>query len=425
MPGVEPSLHEHHASDVIVIGTRRATRALLLGGLGAILAAQLWGFGPSAFVFFVFWLPMSTRSPAHPLGSGVLRIAGRRLSLEGTSRQRELELARVAEGWVRSGALRHEAIVRLADDRLLVGTFVDERSARDFLTSAGVARGTRRVRLSDHCLGSKGIGRTVQTVLHSLLRAGAPLLVAGLVIGVLAMVFPPLRGALGGLLALGALARVAAVMFLLLVAVALANLAFVPSVQLGLDGLVLRSLGLRRFIPYREVRTVHQAIDGVLLELEDGNTLLLPMTSSSHLLKGSAGPTARDADELVMLRETLCDQLAERIERAHVAPDPQLVRLVAQGRVHTEHYRAPGLSFDAVAELLESPAATPEQRLDAARALAAQGDPTLHRKIRVTAEQCVDSELATELERIAEPGTVPRAAHTEASLDEHRRRARV
>jgi hypothetical protein len=391
---------------------------------------------------------MSTRLPVRALGSRVvLRVVGstaagsqsaagggrkgtgRRVWLHGADGRSELELARFAEGWVRSSAERHEAVVRLADDRLLVGTFADDRSAREFVRSAGVGRGSRRFRLSDHCLGSKGIGAAAQKALHALLRAGALLLMAALVIGAIAMVFPMLCGVFGGLHALGAIARVAAVAFLVLVAAALANLAFVPSAELGLDGLVVRSFGLRRFIPHRDVRTVHQVIDGILIELEDGSTLLLPMTASSHLLKGSAGPTARDADELVMLREMLSDQLAQRVERAHTPVDPQLVRLVAQGggsgqALSREGYRDPGLSSQAVIELLESPAATPEQRIDAARTLAAMSDRSLHRKIRVAAEHCVDSELAAELERIAEPAADPNAAQAEALLDEQRR-ARV
>lgn len=383
-------------------------------GLGALLAAQLWGLGRAGFVFFALWLPMSSRRSARAFGRSVLGVEGRRVrisaSKHGSEETLSVDLPPIPEGWLARDAGSTQAALRLADDRLLVASFDEETPARAFLQEAGIEEGgSRQFRLSEHVLGpSRAIGQRAYDVFGILRRVGGALLVAMIVAALWRIATSAFDGLSGLIGVFDGMGRVMVLLLSLMMAIALMNLAVVPSVHLGLDGMVIRSFGTRRFIAYRDVRAVQQVREGVVVELVDGRSSLLPLRALTASLFGSAGIVGRDAAEVRRLSELLRSEIAERVERAHATPDLQVVRRVVSepsgrdGALLSQQYRAPGVTTDAVVELMESPAATPEQRVGAARALAALGDPALKSRIRVAAEACVEPALGPELLRIAD-----------------------
>jgi hypothetical protein len=289
---------------------------------------------------------------------------------------------------------------------------------------------------------SRGLGQVAQLALSVTFRVGGALVLAASVLGVFALFFPPLRGLLDVLPAFGALGRVAGGAIVALVAVALVgNLFAAPTVRLGLDGLVLRSLGRRRFVSYRDVRAVDRGTQGIVLELADGRTMLLPMRPVWASLQGPfltlmmfglTGTVARDVDEVRAVAELLRQTIAERVSSAQVPVDGQVVLVITAERqgapasLSSGRYRVPSIGPEAVGELLESPAATVEQRLDAARALIATGDPALRRRVQRTREQCADPSVGRELARIEDADGVDDDADADPrGADPERRRARV
>lgn len=412
MVRVPEAVDEHRAELVTLVGPRRASkRWLLLVAVGALFAAQLWRTGPAGILIFVFWLPMSSRRRV-TLARGALRVRQRRVAIEGDLLEGdlgagELQLPRTPEGWTRSSDAGYEAVVRLADERLLAASFTESDAARAFLAATGVGDGLRRFRLTSHAFGpARGLGRWARGAVSTLLRLGSALVMPTFVVLASGAIFPHVRGLIG------ALGRVTHFGFGLAFIVAIVVLALLdalvvrPSVELGLDGLFVRSLGVRRFVPYRDVRALHVHSRGVALELVDGRTMLLPLGPEPRIPLGSIGIVARDTSDIAALREALRESIAERRERARVPVDRQVARSVADEHApdaiaSAGRYRAPSIGTQAVIELLESPGATPEERLDAARALCATGDGGLRRRVRVAAEQCVDPALVPELARLA------------------------
>lgn len=198
-----------------------------------------------------------------------------------------------------------------------------------------------------------------------------------------------------------------------------------PEILVGADGVTTRGLLRRRFIPFRDIASVHVSRPpqgaatrsspglAVSLALRDGQVMRIPVPAGNEdaataigwriQLGLAASAEAPDAPaRLALLAREARDLPAWRKKLAGVAG-------VDAG------YRAVPLSRDDLEAIVEAPAATVEQRLGAALALRAlsaeEGAASSAPRLRVAAERCVSPRLRVALTELAD-------GSDEAAVDE-------
>jgi hypothetical protein len=155
--------------------------------------------------------------------------------------------------------------------------------------------------------------------------------------------------------------------------------AFAPfrSVVVGRDGVELRWLLKKRFVPFAQIASVTSA-DHVVLRLKSGETLKLPIATSDDAAAARAELGQRILDRLAAFHAS-----ASSVSGVRIATNP-------------EPYRAADLPAEARLALVNNPAAPLEVRVAEAEWLA-EHDPGLLDDITRAAEQSADPEVRAAL----------------------------
>ncbi|MGE0791175.1 MAG: hypothetical protein AB7S26_36215 [Sandaracinaceae bacterium] len=188
------------------------------------------------------------------------------------------------------------------------------------------------------------------------------------------------------------------------------------SIELGADGFTIQGRLRSRFIPYREVASVHRGIalffERVIVELESGERVVVAKRAGAErarliealLVEGRAMvDSGRDAGASVPTLERGEEDLAEWEERVTMTAGKH-------------GYRNPALDPERLASMLRNPAVSPEQRLGAA--LAVRRSPGGQAILRSAAEVSSDPEVRRALLALAEGSTTVRVDVSDGELDE-------
>ena len=172
--------------------------------------------------------------------------------------------------------------------------------------------------------------------------------------------------------------------------------------QLGTDGIRWGKWPFRKFLAYREIASIR--VDrGIGLPLSDHKLVLESKGGEKHRIM--LGGLQRGAAEVVEERlrgvlersaDVLMPQLA-RDERSDEEWKLALRRLIE----HQGDYRRAAVPRERVREILQDPAAPPEQRLGAAVALVEAEDKEAHRILVSVSEATADPELREPLLELA------------------------
>ena len=174
-------------------------------------------------------------------------------------------------------------------------------------------------------------------------------------------------------------------------------------IHVGSDGILIRGGVRNRFLPFRKLKTVVEATALGLLgprsclrfELTDGKSVSIPVLGNER---------ARVTIERI---EEARREMSKR-GRARVLAD-----IGRQGRSLSEWrkalgeilkpagYRAASHDLQEVIDIAEDPGALPEQRVAAALVAKQNADPSVHKRLRVAAETCVEPKLRVALEKAA------------------------
>jgi hypothetical protein len=197
------------------------------------------------------------------------------------------------------------------------------------------------------------------------------------------------------------------------IAVAVATLVYrnrAGECEIGADGVAVRWLGTKRFVPWTKVRAIEMVTNGSLLTIDGEPPLLVR-------------PVANRGPELLHLRK---DALHDRLLAAWKVPraesDAALGERLARGgrpvaawrkqldAVREGDYRAGAPREEDLWRIVEDPAAAPDAR--AAAALALRGTDEAAGRLRIAADAVAAPQLRVALEHAADP------AIDEAALDE-------
>jgi hypothetical protein len=197
------------------------------------------------------------------------------------------------------------------------------------------------------------------------------------------------------------------------------------TVLVGADGILIKSLGLRRFIPYAQIRDIQHVLPiyghldatgyyCVQVKLTRGETLNLPTwgeidpkrtRSLASLKKDLVGANlaltiteARDAWAAGQADLGLHEDVLARNGRSGAEWVAELHSLSA-GTPNA--YRSVTIDAERLWRLLEHPCAQPSSRIAAAVVLGAANDKSARRMLRVAARAMVDPELKKAIERAA------------------------
>jgi len=188
---------------------------------------------------------------------------------------------------------------------------------------------------------------------------------------------------------------------LALLGAVVAELAFPPILTIGLDGLRLRTLFRRRFVPLSSIAATEDTPDGIGLVRHDGTVLKLK--AFTRVTGADAIPILRN-----MVRRAFDASAARRSESvAAEALDRQgegftewLSRLGRLGG--TANYRQGNLGLDALAEVMDDGQAPADRRIGAAVTLAKLDGDAGRERVRIAAAATADADLRAALEAAAE-----------------------
>jgi hypothetical protein len=186
------------------------------------------------------------------------------------------------------------------------------------------------------------------------------------------------------------------------------SLVRVARVQIGIDGLVLRSAVRRRFIAFREIADVSQSASGerVVIVLAGGKRVTL--------MPAYLDENNRVAPSVTRARQ-FCALLRTHLDSRSKASDAEALRGALERRreplaewrrrlhqlVHGG-YREHAVHADDLGIVLDDASATASQRIGAALALAEERSPEFGRRLRIAADRCAEPRLRIVLERVAE-----------------------
>jgi hypothetical protein len=190
-------------------------------------------------------------------------------------------------------------------------------------------------------------------------------------------------------------------------------------VEVGSDGLVLRSLGRRRFVRFDRIRAVMPTSLGVELQLDDGRELEIRLTQTAN------GATTK-VERLVSAIEegrTAFAKLARSEEEALLARggrdlDTWLREMRAIGDESGGGYRALAVPPERLWEIVRNPSADPSAREGAAVALRAALDEDGKRVLAEVIETTASPRLRVALEAVAKVEDESELRGAIARLDE-------
>lgn len=299
------------------------------------------------------------------------------LVLHRGTRRTRFRLADAPEGWLESSKSATATCLKTTTGLTVVAWFKDEQSARSLLTIAGVDA-ERRV------------------VEWQLVRDNALFTLASVAVVIGGLVFlHPSRGYSGAAWWLpSALASFAAWVFRL------------GYVRVGVDGLLFGSALRRRFVSYRDVVDVFRDTSGeyVRVRLRSGKVWSFAPAHVGESDKAVRSKSrAEDLRALIQwhverMRDDEAESLHCALERRNQSLSDWRQRL--QQLIHGG-YRTHAVTPTELAEILDNSAATSEQRLGAALALAESRDPMARQRIRVAVDRCAEPKLRIALEHVA------------------------
>jgi hypothetical protein len=170
------------------------------------------------------------------------------------------------------------------------------------------------------------------------------------------------------------------------------------TLSIGTDGVVVRRLGRRRFVP-------RASLDAV--EARDGEVVLARVKGDPLRVRTSGQP---EADAVVL-------RIREAIASPEARGAPELDRLDRRGRAVSAWlrdlralaagpggYRDASLDLRALLDVVEDGGAPPEHRIAAAAALSGAPDEQafFRARVRVAAQACADTRLREAIERAGE-----------------------
>ena len=309
---------------------------------------------------------------------------GNALVLHRNGGVRRYQLPANREGWLESPGAQTAACVKIRVGLVLTCWFNDVSSAARLLTAAGVRADRRRVEWR--------LAHPRQPWWRIAVWIGLG------VAGSMGFLFWVLRTSTESRMALDLLPPLA-----FTVAWALLRRS---CVQVGVDGLILRSPVRQRFISYRDITDVSRD--------ESGEHVILSLTGGKRITLAPGFLFERDQLSRSSLRAAQFYELVQsRIHAASDAADVDLQSSLEQRNQPLEQwrkrlvqlaqggYRERGAQRDEIAAVLDDAAATAEQRLGAALTLAQLHDPESRARVRVAADRCAEPKLRVALECIA------------------------
>jgi hypothetical protein len=176
-------------------------------------------------------------------------------------------------------------------------------------------------------------------------------------------------------------------------------------VDVGSDGILLTTLGARRFISYRALEGA--AVEGrlILLSLRTGERIRLDLLGSFSEHERSRDALAQRIEEA---RSAFVESKDTASTEALVAPGGRGVadwlrdiRALARAR----DYREARVETERLWDVVGDASAAPATRVGAAVALASAPDGDARARLRVASEGCADPKLRTALVRVADGAT--------------------
>jgi hypothetical protein len=180
----------------------------------------------------------------------------------------------------------------------------------------------------------------------------------------------------------------------------------------GSDSVLVRG----RFIPYSRIRSVNQeqrqlrslhdhALHRVWLELEGGEIVRLREGYSEGLRNASVAEIANAVEEArAAWSAGHAGAPEELLARGGRSAAEWVIALRRLGSAGAGVYRAVNADVEQISRLLDDPRAAPTARAAAAIALAACGDGTASRRLRIAAGSMANPRLRVALEQVASAG---------------------
>jgi hypothetical protein len=311
-------------------------------------------------------------------------------------------LSDIGEGWTEEYLGDSDVVLRTRQDDLLAVRVASPGEGAELLRAVGVSadKHVARFRLAEASASSSSVGCICLSGGLAL-----PFVLFGAAMGFWINLASTLRGGADA----NAVAVHAAVFVVALVAAFLALRAMVPPLAtVGVDGIELRGLGWRRFLPLDSVSGVESVERGVVLRLREGSPVTL--TTFRNTSDGVQGHPATRAALLRRIEDAVAARLAsqaqvaraallERHGRPFASWRAELTSLAKQG---ADYRRNAGLASEDLQRVLEDAAAPTEHRVGAAVALTAAGEVDTRRRVRIAAAACADRDLRAALEAAAE-----------------------
>jgi hypothetical protein len=182
--------------------------------------------------------------------------------------------------------------------------------------------------------------------------------------------------------------------------------------SIGADGVVVEHIGfIPRFLPYARIREVRDRTSSIDFVLDDAETISVWANSDDIDLRRAV--LRRIADARAASTDT--SEPAELVARCG-RPVAAWRQALAAQMEHNDGYRAAAVSTEDATRLLGGAASAAEQRIAAAVALVAMGDPASRTRVRVAAAACASPRMRVALERAVD-GSLSEAL-VDAAIDD-------
>ncbi len=181
------------------------------------------------------------------------------------------------------------------------------------------------------------------------------------------------------------------------------------TVDVGADGVAVRSWFRKRFIPFACVSSVQRSSREVALLLHSGGRVVLGVTNEG----GEQDPDLDMLGDRVTsaFQQSLAHKEREEhkalLERGSQPVHEWVQRLLslARGAPNASPYRAPSIDPEALWRIAEDPAARPDVRLAAAVVLRNKQAPEARQRLRIATKGLASPEVRNALVRVADAAT--------------------
>jgi hypothetical protein len=172
-------------------------------------------------------------------------------------------------------------------------------------------------------------------------------------------------------------------------------------IDVGADGILLRRLGGRRFVPYRSLIGATAAGSYVVLSLRSGKDVRLGLGTSLRQAQSREALVQRIEQSLAAYEASGADAHTEALVAPGGRPLPVwLTEVRSLARAHD--YREAAVDADRLWRVVADPSADPAARAGAAVALAGGADDETRARLRIASDTCADPRLRVVLARVAD-----------------------